>query len=398
MYKLTTTTTVVGIDVHKYSHTAVALNCLGKELGTLEFSNNNLPDFQTWLERLDTRDNLIIGLEDINRHGLHLTRHLLKSQFQAIYVPPALTERQRVHSTHREKTDHIDAKRVGKAILNKIEEALPATDIISSKFAVTRSIDLLVQEYDNSCKDQTRLKNQLHALLHQYYGDNYRQEYRSPFTNKAVAWYQEDLQRDLQRNLHGDTQDDVREGNQSEEDTHSRENNLPEGDNHSDQLTDILAGSLLRRLTKLTIVQGQLRSTLKELELITNDNQQVQTLKDQIPGCGLLTACRIISEIGDINRFQTANQLARYMGLAPVHRSSGQRQRLHTDRYGNRKLNKAIHWIAIAQIGGSGYPPAKSYYQRKQQEGKTKLWSIRCLKRQIVKVVFKQLSTSQGTS
>lgn len=360
MYKLTTATTVIGTDVHKYTHTAVALNCLGKELDTIEFSNQKLAAFEDWLGKLGTQDSLVIGLEDVNGHGLHITRHLLKSKFHVVYVPPVLTERQRIRSTHREKTDRIDAKRVGKAILNRIEEALPATDIVSSKFATVRSIDLLVQEYDNLCRDQTRLKNQLHALLHQYYGDEYRQGYKNPFTRKAMSWYQKDLEK-------------------------SR---------HLDQLTGSLASGLLRRLTKLTLVQGQLKTTLKELGLITENHREVQILRGKIPGCGLLTACRIVSEVGDIKRFKTADKLARYMGLSPVQRSSGQRKRLHIDKYGNRKLNKAIHWVAIAQIGRSGHEPAKRYYKRKQEEGKSKLWALRCLKRQIVKVVFKQLNIS----
>lgn len=358
MYELTTTTTVIGTDVHKYAHTAVALNCLGKELDTIEFSNQKLVAFEDWLDKLGTRENLVIGLEDINGHGLHITKHLLKSNFHVMYVPPALTERQRRHSTHHEKTDRIDAKRVGKAILNRIEEALPAADIVSSKFATVRSIDLLVQEYDDLCRDQTRLKNQLHALLHQYYGDEYRRGYRDPFTKKAICWYQKDL----------------------------------EDSSQLDQLTRSLASSILRRLTKLTLVQGQLKSTLKELELITENHSEVRTLKGSVPCCGLLTACRIVSEVGDIKRFETADKLAKYMGLSPVQRSSGQKERMRIDKYGNRKLNKAIHWVAIAQIGRAGYEPAKEYYKRKQEEGKSKLWALRCLKRQIVKEVFKQLS------
>ena len=40
---------------------------------------------------------------------------------------------------------------------------------------------------------------------------------------------------------------------------------------------------------------------------------------------------------------------------------------MYTDKAGNRKLNKAIHTIALSQIGNQGNLKSKEYYQRKKK-------------------------------
>jgi hypothetical protein len=47
---------VVGIDVHKYAHQAVALGCFGEELGKLEFSNDEIQKCIVWLNTLSSYD------------------------------------------------------------------------------------------------------------------------------------------------------------------------------------------------------------------------------------------------------------------------------------------------------------------------------------------------------
>jgi hypothetical protein len=56
---LNTNTLVVGVDVHKYSHTAVAIDCFGQELGLHEFSNDYLVEFVVWLDSLGLREKIL---------------------------------------------------------------------------------------------------------------------------------------------------------------------------------------------------------------------------------------------------------------------------------------------------------------------------------------------------
>ena len=107
------------MDVHKYAHHAVALNCLGQELSQLSFTNDELVHCRTWLNGLGAKPAIVVGLEDVNGVGTHLSQFLLQEGFTCRYVPAILTERERKHSVQHDKSDYLDAKRVGKVILTK---------------------------------------------------------------------------------------------------------------------------------------------------------------------------------------------------------------------------------------------------------------------------------------
>ena len=112
----------------------------------------------------------------------------------------------------------------------------------------------------------------------------------------------------------------------------------------------------------------------------------------ELPGCGAITAAKLLAEIGPIDRFQSDAQLARHSGVAPLEASSGRVQRHRLDRGGNRQLNAALYRIAITQA--RYHPAARAYLERKQAEGKSRREAIRCLKRLLVRVVFNTLKAS----
>ena len=108
-----------------------------------------------------------------------------------------------------------------------------------------------------------------------------------------------------------------------------------------------------------------------------------------LPGCGALSAAKLLGEIGPIDRFDTDAQLARHAGVAPLEASSGKYRRHRLDRGGNRQLNCALHRIAITQA--RVHPPARAYLERKQAEGKSRREALRCLKRQLARTVYTTL-------
>jgi transposase len=112
----------------------------------------------------------------------------------------------------------------------------------------------------------------------------------------------------------------------------------------------------------------------------------------ELPGCAAVTAAKLLAEIGPIDRFKSDAQLARHSGVAPLEASSGRSQRHRLDRGGNRQLNAALYRIAITQ--SRYHPGACAYLERKRAEGKSRREAIRCLKRQLVRVVFNTLKTS----
>jgi transposase len=111
-----------------------------------------------------------------------------------------------------------------------------------------------------------------------------------------------------------------------------------------------------------------------------------------LPGSGAISASKLLGEIGPIARFETDAQLARHAGVAPLEASSGKHRRHRLDRGGNPQLNCALHRIAITQA--RIHPPARAYLERKQAEGKSRREALRCLKRQLARVVFNTLKAS----
>lgn len=112
-----------------------------------------------------------------------------------------------------------------------------------------------------------------------------------------------------------------------------------------------------------------------------------------LPGCGALSAAKLVAETAGASRFASDAKLARLAGVAPVPASSGSRIRHRLDRGGNRQLNCALHRIAVTQ--GHIHPPARAYLARKQAEGKSRIEAIRCLKRHLARSVWRLLVDSE---
>ena len=117
------------------------------------------------------------------------------------------------------------------------------------------------------------------------------------------------------------------------------------------------------------------------------------TTVTDIYGVGPIVAALLIGYSGNIARFASADRYAAYNGTAPVEYSSGGKKRHRLSRRGNRVLNHAIHMAAVTQIR---YPtPGRVYYDRKLAEGKTKKEALRALKRRLSNVVYRHLVADQ---
>jgi transposase len=113
------------------------------------------------------------------------------------------------------------------------------------------------------------------------------------------------------------------------------------------------------------------------------------TTVTDVDGVGPIVACYLLGHSGDMRRFPTAGHDARYNATAPIEASSGPRVRHRLNPNGNRQLNHAIHIAALAQI--SHDTSGRSYYLRKQAEGKSRKEALRALKRRISDALYVRL-------
>ena len=107
-------------------------------------------------------------------------------------------------------------------------------------------------------------------------------------------------------------------------------------------------------------------------------------------GVGPVIAARILAEVGDAARFPDKDHFASYNGTAPIDASSGEQQRHRLSRAGNRRINQALHMAAVTQLRNPT-TAGRDYYERKLAGGKTRKEALRCLKRRLSDVVFRQL-------
>jgi transposase len=116
-----------------------------------------------------------------------------------------------------------------------------------------------------------------------------------------------------------------------------------------------------------------------------------------LPGCGELTAAKIIAETAGTNRFRSEAAFARHSGTAPIPVWSGNTAgRVRLNRSGNRQLNAALHRIAITQIRLTN-SPGQHYYRKRLAQGKSTKEALRCLKRHLARVVYRRLIADQQT-
>jgi transposase len=113
----------------------------------------------------------------------------------------------------------------------------------------------------------------------------------------------------------------------------------------------------------------------------------------ELHGVGPVIAAIVLGQVGDIRRFRTRAQFANYNGTAPIEASSANTNRHRLNMRGNRSLNHAIHIIAVTQVGHD--TPGRAYYLRKQAEGKTRKEALRALKRRVSDAVWRQLQLDQ---
>lgn len=346
----------VGVDIHRYGHTAVCANRFEEELGLLSFPNtvNGIESFRLWLSTIDNPQKpRIIGIEGSNGNGKLLTS-IISKDYQDIYeVNPVYTKQRRDHGTSGNKSDAVDARLVIEILTRKLDKLPKVT--LQDQSGDIAILYQLTTFHDDLIRQQTRLKNQLHRLFHE---DNpsYQSGRGSSFSLKALKRWKSYLTRQ----------------------TNSTSSMTPSG--------------IRQMIIKDKIKQfEQLRLLLKKTDGHINDllgNNNLLTL----PGAGVITAAKIITGTKGVKRFNL-DGFIKYAGIAPIERQSGKTQKHKQNKSGNRQLNNAIYTIALTQLRCC--PKAKAYFEKKIKEGKTKKHAIRCLMKRIACIVYGMLRTGE---
>ena len=128
-----------------------------------------------------------------------------------------------------------------------------------------------------------------------------------------------------------------------------------------------------------------------ELELI------VKALAPQLlalPGVGVISAAEILCAWSHQGRIRSEAAFAMLAGVCPIPASSGQTVRHRLNRQGDRRLNRALHFVALSRM--LNHQPTRAYVQRRRAEGRTDREIRRCLKRYLARQIFRLLEAGRS--
>ena len=331
---------MIGIDPHKSTHTAVAIDTAETQLGTIRIraSASQASTLVEWAADWPDRTWAVEGARGL---GHLLAQQLLAAGEQVIDVQPKLGARVRLLTSGTPgKSDPNDARSVAVAALRS-----PACQP-----AVADDHAVVLRVWSRRHRQLSRLRSQaasrLHAVLCELIPGGVA---RNITANRAAA---------ILAAHHG--------AGVIEQAWH---------DLAEEHVAD------LRRLdTQLKDARTNITAAVKASG----------TTLTEVFGVGPVVAATVIGDVADPARFTTADRFASCNGTAPVEVSSGPRKIYRLSTRGNRRLNHAIHMAAVTQIAHK-HSDGHAYYQRKLKEGKTPAEARRALKRKISNAIYARL-------
>jgi transposase len=338
-----------GVDPHKQTHSAAAVDDVGRELAnrTERAEQDGFGALLVWARSL-APDERVWVIEDCRHVSGPFERFLLDHGETVARLPPRLMADARQSVRERGKSDPIDARAVARAALREGLDTLPVAQLAGPEL----DIRLLVVHRERLINARTRLINELRWQLHDLWPD-----FKIPKRSLTASRWQRSVTQRLAR-----AQPTARVQ---------------------------IARDEIRRIRDLSVTIDQLREQLAGLVA----KVAPQLLLER--GVGVLIAAKLIGEIAGIGRFTSDAKLARLAACAPIPVSSGRTDRHRLDPGGNRQLNHAIHMLAITKIIHD--PQTAIYIAKQRGRGKTNREAIRALKRHLVRRIYNLLRHPQRT-
>jgi len=331
-------TVAIGVDTHKRTHTAVALDRVGVQVASceVEATSAGYARLLAWASELGEP---AFALEGTGSYGAGLASLLV-----AVGLPVCEVERPR-RERRRGKNDLIDAARAAERLLSG--QGLSA---LRGGVPAREDLRLLLLERRSAVRARTAALNQVHAVL-----------------LTAPARLRERL-------------DALKGDKLAERCVRLRPR---------DESERVLVSVLNRLAARARLLTRELAQVESELERI------VSTLVPDLLGeCGVgpICAAQLVVSSGDPKRMRNEASFAALAGTSPVEVSSGPNRRHRLNRGGDRQLNAALHVIANTRL--RCHPETRAYRDRLLARGKSKREAMRCVKRQLARHYYRLLVTN----
>jgi transposase len=338
----------VGVDTHRDQHVGVALDQVGRRLGTRSVATTpaGFAELVAWARTFGTLEQF--GIEGTGSYGAGLTRWLRARGLAVIEVErPHRQDRQA--RRRRGKSDPLDAEAAARAVQAGTVVGHPKAG--DGQVEMIRTLRLARR---SAMKARTQAANQLHALVVTAPDDLRARLSPLPVAEliTLVAAFRP-----------------VRAGT---------------------ALGTPLAAAKLA-LKGLAIRYRQLSAEIDALDvhleqLVASAGPELLAVK----GVGTDIAGALLVAAGDNpDRLHSEAAFASLCGVAPIPASSGKTNRHRLSRGGDRDANRALYLLALGRMGWD--PATRTYVTRRTAAGLSKPEIIRCLKRYLAREIYSLL-------
>lgn len=333
---------IVGVDTHKSTHVAVAIDGNGARLAAYSAPANSegyiaLESWACALGRIEA-----FGIEGTGSYGAGLSRYLLARDYRVIEVTRPNRQVRHRHG----KNDSLDAEGAARSVLSGQALAEPKTQ--------TGSVEMI--RHLKIARD-TAVKSRSQAMI----------------TLKTLIINAPATLRDALDHIKGKV---------------TLVRHIAAFRPGEISSTTASAKTAMQALAR--------RWLMLDEEIRNHDKQLEQLVAARAPnllashGIATMTAAEMLILVGDEpGRIRSEAALAKLCGVCPIPASSGKTNRFRLNRGGNRQANAALYRVAIVRM--RNHEPTLAYVRKRTRDGKSKSEIIRCLKRYIVREIFTQL-------
>jgi transposase len=383
----------LGIDIGKNTHNASLMDTTGKLLFKgLSFSNTTAGGDKL-LEHLNHHiadsSEVCIGMESTGHYWLALYSFLFEKGFLIHVVNPIQTDGWRKGiEIRKRKTDTIDSALIADLIrYGSFVESSLADETLFSLRTLTRFRTYLVDSISD-------LKRKVICVLDQVFP-----EYESVFSDVFGTTSKQILldyttPSELEQ-LSVDTLAEILSKTSRKKISPAKAHELSNLAANSFGVTfskEAFSFQLRQLIQQMQFIEQQVKDTEMEIKKLMDT---VDSPITTIPGIGPTIGAVILSEIGDIERFDSPVKLVAYAGIDASVTKSGQYESSHNvmSKRGSPYLRRAIYQAALVAYNND--PVLNAFYHKKKAEGKHHKTCLGAVSRKLCYIIYAVLKADK---
>lgn len=376
---------IVGIDIAKRNHEVTVITSEGQVVQKAFSIRNNCSGYNHMMEKIhkltSIKSQIVFAMESTAHYWLALYTRLKKDGYPVVVLNPIQTSAMREMFIRKTKTDTKDSFLIAELIrFGRYAESNVAQDKLLALKELCRNRYYLTDMTSD-------LKRKITALIDRLFPE-YETQFDSIFCKSSIAVLRKYPTPQKLANAHLSKLTDIlwsssngHFGEWKAQELKSLARNSFGVDDYEDAYSTLIL-LLLDQIQSLdektSVLEKKIASLLEEF------NSPITS----IPGIGPILGATIISEIGDISRFRSADKLAAYIGIDPTVNQSGEytSHSAHMSKRGSPYLRRAV-WMA-SMVAIHCDPMFRAYYDKKAAEGMRYMTIIGHVTKKMTNVIF----------